>query len=348
MFNSIKLVDFRNFCNKEFFFGNEKNFIIWANWIWKTNLLEAICLIYQKNIQNKEISSLINKDKKFAYIELKNTNHTYWISFDKENNQKKLLLNWKKTTKKKFEDSLEKLIIFKPMDMNMMYLSPSYRRDFIDDILNNCFCEYEKINKDYKNIIRNRNKVLKNIRDWKSTKNDLFFWNNAMISKAILIYNYRKKLNSFFESNIEILKNISNINSDNIYYKYITKIDYDNIENSIKKYLDKNIDRDIIIWNTHIWPHVDDFEIYVNTFSLINYASRWETKSIIIWLKILESRFIEYYSQKETIFLIDDLFSELDEIHENLLLNEINNKQIFITSIKSQKNVNNCCNFINL
>jgi recombinational DNA repair ATPase RecF len=33
--------------------------------------------------------------------------------------------------------------------------------------------------------------------------------------------------------------------------------------------------------------------------------------------------------------LIDDLFSELDETHEMLLLNEISNKQVIITSIKN-------------
>jgi recombinational DNA repair ATPase RecF len=51
------------------------------------------------------------------------------------------------------------------MDMNMMYLSPSYRRDFLDDILSTSFPLYDKINKDYKNIVKNRNKLLKSIKE---------------------------------------------------------------------------------------------------------------------------------------------------------------------------------------
>jgi len=234
------------------------------------------------------------------------------------------------------------------MDMNMMYLSPSYRRDFLDDILSNSFSAYDKINKDYKNIVRNRNKLLKSIKEWKANKKDIVFWDQVLIKNASLIYNYRQKLNSFFSDEIKIIEDLLKIKKDKIKYEYITKVDLNNIEWSINEYLTKNLDRDIIIGNTHIWPHIDDFWIIIDSFPLINFASRWETKSVILWLKIIETKFIENNTSKETIFLIDDLFSELDEIHEELLLNEISNKQVIITSIKWLKNEKIWNNSINL
>ncbi len=342
MFTSLKLKNFRNFEDKEFFFVKNRNFIIWNNWVWKTNILEAISLIYQKNFLNQEISSLVKNDSKFWFIEITKIDwKKFAISFDKEKNTKKLLVNWKATTKKKFIELLEKIIIFQPMDMNMMYLSPSLRRDFLDDILWSTFEWYEKINKDYKNIVKNRNKLLKNIRDWKATKNELMFWDNNLVQKSIQIYTYRKKINLFFEGNIWVMRELLNFKVNDINYKYITKVDLDDVENSIKKYLSKNIDRDIIIWNTHIWPHIDDFDVLLDWYSLTNFASRWETKSVILWLKILETKFIEINTWKEIIFLIDDLFSELDEIHEKLLINELWNKQIVITTIKANGNNKN-------
>lgn len=336
MFKSLKLKNFRNFENKEFFFAENKNFILWNNWVWKTNILEAISLIYQRNILNKEISNLIKDKEIFSYIEIEKDNwDRFGISLDKESNSKKLLINWKKTTKKKFNELLEKVIIFKPLDMNMMYLSPSYRRDFLDDILSNSFDWYDKINKDYKNIVKNRNKLLKNIKEWKCEKKEILFWDKALINKSKEIYDYRIRLNSYFVSKIIILKELLWLKIDNLHFNYITKVDLNNIETSIENYLTKNLDRDIIIWNTHIWPHIDDFQIILDWFPLINFASRGETKSVILWLKIIESQFIEENTNKETIFLIDDLFSELDENHEILLLNEISNKQVIITSIKN-------------
>ncbi len=346
MFKSLKLKNFRNFENKEFFFAENKNFILWNNWVWKTNILEAISLIYQRNILNKEISNLIKDKEIFSYIEIeKDTWDRFGISLDKESNSKKLLINWKKTTKKKFNELLEKVIIFKPLDMNMMYLSPSYRRDFLDDILSNSFEWYDKINKDYKNIVRNRNKLLKNIREWKCTKSEIVFWDKALINKSKEIYDYRMRLNSYFVSKIIILKELLWLKIDTLHFNYITKVDLNNIETSIENYLTKNLDRDIIIWNTHIWPHIDDFQITLDWFPLINFASRGETKSVILWLKIIESQFIEENTNKETIFLIDDLFSELDETHKKLLLSEISDKQVIITSIKDIFN-NNIWDFI--
>jgi recombinational DNA repair ATPase RecF len=49
--------------------------------------------------------------------------------------------------------------------MNIMYLSPSLRRDFLDNILLNTFEKYETALKEYKNILKSRNKTLKAIQE---------------------------------------------------------------------------------------------------------------------------------------------------------------------------------------
>ncbi len=339
MIKKIKIKNFRNFKEKEISFSWDKNFVVWDNWVWKTNILEAISLIHLKKFLIQDISSIVKNDEKFAYIELESDNwNIFSISFDKEKNAKKLFINWKVTNSTKFRDLLWKVIIFQPLDMNMMYLSPWLRRDFLDDILTNAFFWYEKINKAYKNILTNRNKLLKNIFLWKAKKDELLFRDNIFIKKCLEIYDYRIKLNSFFLDNSSILKDLLNNKVKEVRYNYITKVDLKNTEESIKNYLEKNLDRDILLWSTHIWPQVDDFDIILDWYSLTDFASRWETKSVILWLKILEIKFIEKLTQKNIIFLIDDLFSELDEIHEKLLLKNLENKQVIITSIKLDVN----------
>ena len=71
---------------------------------------------------------------------------------------------------------------------------------------------------------------------------------------------------------------------------------------------------------------------------MIHYASRWETKSIIIYLKLLEGIFIEKKTGKKPILIIDDLISELDESHKDMLLKKINYYQTFISNIYEQEN----------
>jgi len=70
----------------------------------------------------------------------------------------------------------------------------------------NSYIEYEKILRDYKNILKNRNKLLKNIGEKKSTKQEIVFWDENFTNQAIKIYNYRFKIIEYIKQNIHNLK----------------------------------------------------------------------------------------------------------------------------------------------
>lgn len=335
MIEYLRLKNFRNFDYIELFFEKNKNFIIWENWKWKTNILEAISLIWWNNLTKVNFENLVKKDETLFYIEawLESWDKLS-ISYDKKNNKKKYILNTKSTTKSKLSKAWIIPVIFSPIIMNMLYLSPSLRRDFLDSILTISFENYDKYIKKFKTILITRNKILKNIKDWKSDKQELKFWDEKYIEICKIIYNYRFWIIDFLKENIVNSKSYFFWKIDTLELKYKTKIKKESIEEDIKKYLEKNTDRDIIIWTTQIWPHIDDFEIFVDEIPLIEFASRWEVKSIILELKLLEIKFIEKYTSKKPILLIDDLLSELDENHKNMLLNKLEDYQTFITSIK--------------
>lgn len=351
MIKKIKIKNFRNFVNSEFFFSENENAIIWQNWKWKTNILEVIWLFSGINLWKINFDNLVNKNEKIFFIELElTTKDKLSISYDIETKTKKYLLNGKITTKKKISEFSDKVVFFSPIIMNMMYLSPSLRRDFLDEILMKSFHEYKKILNNYKKILISRNKVLKNIRDWKSKKSEIEFWDEHFIEISSAIYNYRFWIIDFLKENTQDFTKFFLNKIDNFKFEYKTKIKQnfdknsqkidkmENIKKQISKYLKDNLDRDIILSTTNIWPHIDDFEIYLDWFSISEFASRWEVKSTIIWLKLLEIKFIEKYSNKKPILLIDDLLSELDNNHKNLLLENIKWYQVFITSIREDYN----------
>jgi len=329
------------FENSEFLFWKQKNFIIWENWKWKTNILEALSLLSTQNLNNIDFNDLVGSFANTFFIEAEKYN---WdiisISYDKINSKKIYTFNKKKTLKSKIKLKINKTVIFTPITMNMMYLSPSLRRDFLDQILLNTFDSYSKVLKEYKNILKSRNKTLKAINEWKININELDFWDKKFIHMCEIVYNYRFWLKNYFEKNIFKIKKYfwNKINKVDFIYK--TKIK-NNIKDDIKNYLIQNKQRDIILSKTNIWPHIDDFDILLDWKSIINFASRGETKSSIIELKFLEISFIEEYTNQKPILLIDDLLSEIDENHKNMILNELKWYQIFITSIINQyKNEN--------
>ena len=356
MIKKLKLVNFRNFDNLILDNLNKQNFIIWENWKWKTNILEAISLIWNNSICWLSLNELIKKWENYFFIEYHNEFwDKIWFSYSKEQKenekivtQKKYIVNNKSVTKKKFLEYWYKTVIFSPIIMNMMYLWPSLRRDFLDNILKSSFEEYENILNDYKKILKSRNKLLQNIEKQKSQIDELDFWNTKFIEKASIIYKYRFKIINFLKESILYTKEYFENKVENIELIYKTKIKEENIEKQIKEYLEKNIKRDIILWKTPIWPHIDDFEIILDWFSLTHFASRWETKSIIIWLKLLEWIFIEKMTNKKAILIIDDLLSELDNKHKDLLLKKIEYYQSFISSIVEYENYNQNKDLLNI
>jgi len=113
--------------------------------------------------------------------------------------------NGKNTSKTKMKDAYPHVVSFHPLLMNLLYLGPSARRDFLDTILAQCFPEYIKTLTHYKKILTHRNKVLRNISDGKSNINELDFWNTSFIQSASQVYQYRKKIVDFFSSQISSL-----------------------------------------------------------------------------------------------------------------------------------------------
>lgn len=343
MIHTLQLKNFRNFSEKTLSFDQNYTSIVWNNGVWKSNILEAISILHGNEIFWLEYDDLVKKWEDTFFVQMKDfSGNTLSISFSSEQKTKKIIINWKATTLAKLRDFSEKTITFHPLWMNLMYLSPSLRRDFLDGIIHSSFPLYQKVLKNYKDILKNRNALLKSICEKKAGRDMLPYWDNKFIESANQVYSYREKLTNFFNNNISILEKNFETLGKWVCFSYITKVDKQNVEVSIREYLEKNKERDIILWTTPIGPHVDDFDIIVNEKSISHYASRWEIKSSMIGLKMIEALFVEQNTWKKPIILIDDLLSEIDENHKSNILWYFDWYQTITTSITE----NNKDNFI--
>lgn len=341
LLNELNLKNFRNLKEKNILFFDDLTHIIWENWKWKTNILEAISLLTWNDLLWIDFHQLVNKDEDIFFISANIDWINISISFDKEKNKKSYIIEWKKTSKNKFDQQTSKSVIFHPIFMNLMYQSPSQRRDYIDSLLSNTFNWYKTLLNLYKKTLKSRNKILKNIQDWKSNKEELFFWDNEFIKYSIEIYKYRYYLSNYIKENINTFKKLYLWKISNIDFIYNSKVDIKDIEWTMKNYLKDNYQKDLILWTTRIWPHVDDFDIKIDNISIKNFSSRWEMKSILIWLKLIEINFIERNTKQKPILLIDDLYSELDEKHKDIIMNYFKKYQTIITSITPLNKENN-------
>jgi DNA replication and repair protein RecF len=131
-----------------------------------------------------------------------------------------------------------------------------------------------------------------------------------------------KELTNYYQS-------ISHTNDTvSVHYSHTS---IDNSVNKLLKELEKNITYDKAVKHTSVGPHRHDVLFRFNNSPALSVASRGEVRSIMLALKKIEVAIIEAIVGLSPIILLDDVYSELDEIRQKNILS-LSDNQIIITT----------------
>lgn len=90
-----------------------------------------------------------------------------------------------KTTKPKYMNALPwRTVYISPFDMNLLYFAPSMRRDAMDLVLARVYEQFSGVKRYYELAMRQRNALLKKVRDGEADKSDLTFWDTKFAEYA--------------------------------------------------------------------------------------------------------------------------------------------------------------------
>ena len=334
---SIEIRNFRNYEKLNINFNDNINIFIGNNGEGKTNILESIYVLaitksHRAYIDKNLITTNKNLMKINGKIETLNGNKTLELLMNDEG--KRVSVN--KVVQKKVSDYISNMsvILFSPDDLELVKDSPSIRRKFLNIEIGQFDNKYLYYLNDYNELLRTRNEYLKTISVDKYDKNYLDIINNQLCDKAVNIYNYR---NEYINNLNKYLKKISKDLSDKeVKLKYINNIDsnnYNEIKEKLLNKLNENLKREIILGSTLYGPHKDDFEIYIDELDARNYGSQGQQRMCVLCIKFAELEVFNEKKKEYPILLLDDMFSELDNIKKNKIVEYLNNNmQVFITS----------------
>jgi len=330
MLKKIKLVGFRNYVDKELEVASGVNVVFGENAKGKTNLLEAVYLLstgesFRARLTDEMVGFEVEFGKVSGQIEFKGdlvdleVIVNRGVVMGKKVNKRKYMVDGASKRKEGLVGFLP-AVLFRPEDVEIVGGSPDGRRKLVDRLLLQVDAIYKNSLMTYDHALRRRNKILDAIREGTMTRYALTFWDGLLIKHGGIIQEKRRELLVFMNDLF---------GRSEMFNKIRLEFDMSTISESR---LEQYKEAEVSVGYTLVGPHKDDLMIKEGNRDLATYGSRGEKRMAMLAFKMGEIYFLEKHSGEKVLLLLDDIFSELDDIHKQEVLRVTKGRQVIVTT----------------
>jgi DNA replication and repair protein RecF len=324
--SSIHLRNFRSHINIQINFSEKLNYIVGGNGQGKTSILESIYYLCTTKGYNSKTDNEVTRfsenefEIKGSFKDL--TENDIRIYFSVKESRKYYFQNGKQVNR--YSDVIGKfpVVILTPGDHSITQGPPGDRRKFVDSVISQSSETYLRLLLDFNRTLRQRSSLLTRIKEEKKISktafNELDAWTSKLIETGSEIIIYRIKFIDEFNSYIEesYRKIIGNDEIPAVTYLFLDDDhEYGSVDavkekfnNSIEKKRDDELRRTANL----VGPHRDEYLFEINDKELRMYGSQGQHKTFQIALKFAQFFYLKDKTGKTPIFLLDDVFGELD------------------------------------
>lgn len=333
----LSLQNFRSYTKSAFTFHKDTTIIVGRNTAGKTNLLEAIyflakgkSFLAEKDIDVMHFGEEITRIKGLFDTENKTILEVMITSgsfIGREAPLKRYLVNNIPKRRADFASNFT-AVFFSPADLAMITNGPSLRRSFLDLVLEQADKNYALALSTYTKTLRQRNALLDTVKETGRRDDKVFaYWDDLLIKNGTFL---TQKREAFLDFITHAKKDIFPLQT--IYDKSIIS------KERLLQYKDAESGSGV----TLVGPHRDDFSIRIhpnkNTakkaelVDIKQFGSRGQQRLAILQLKLLEIAYLDQARGERPMLLLDDIFSELDATHIELVLAMIGKQQTILTT----------------
>ncbi|MBI2327569.1 DNA replication and repair protein RecF [Candidatus Curtissbacteria bacterium] len=345
---SLNLINFRNFSSQKIAFDKNLTVVIGPNGAGKSNILEACGLLATvRSSRVKTDLDLVKFGKSEAKVEGKvesqSGKNVLTINFqviDETYVKKSYFID---EIKKRYIDFSEhfSVVIFEPLDLDLVSGSPSLRRHHLDILLSSGNRAYWRSLSSYNKVVVRRNKVLWRIAEGKSKPSELDFWDERFLEHGKIV---SQKRHDFFEflnastGSAQVLSESANSSTPGVKRAYTPGVSLGGFSWELKQSLLseekllRNRERDIAAGITLSGPHRDDFRFLFKNKDLEFFGARGDQRMAVLALKLAELEYMATKRFARPVLALDDIFSELDHEHREAVLDVIGKQQVIITA----------------
>ena len=363
LLKSLILRNFRNYSDLELEFPCSINLIVGGNAQGKTNLLEAIYFLSTaKSHRTRMDDELIKHGEDWFYLKgilesrlssTKPASLRSWVEISKHLfGPKRVKINGNLQQKSSNLIGQTSVVIFSPESLALVKGSPADRRKFLDTFISPINPAYLRFLQNYQLVLKQRNELLRQIREKRSTVDLLAPWDKQLIEIGMNIMEMRadmiaKLARKARERHEELTESDENL--DIVYQRSFKNVEHPDevgddaqsgdlapepLCSDYSNALSKARNIDILKGTTSIGPHRDDLIISINNFEARRFGSQGQHRTIALSLKLAEIDLIVSGTDELPIILLDDVASELDFNRTTFLFNVLEklNAQVFVTA----------------
>ena len=238
------------------------------------------------------------------------------------------------------------MVLFSPEDLFLVKGAPALRRRYLDAELSQASPAYYGELLRYTRILKQRNAVLKDIRERLAAPDDLPPWDAQLARSAAYIVTRRiaavaqlgalsARVQAVLAAGEELALayEIAGAGAEDFAEDDMTE----SLHVWYNKMLCEGRARDIARAATGVGPHLDDLVLRVGGMSLRSYGSQGQQRTGALALKLAELFYLQENIGEAPILLLDDVMSELDADRRRALLDFIRHEHIqtFITATEA-------------
>ncbi|GAB6282264.1 MAG: DNA replication/repair protein RecF [Ignavibacterium sp.] len=322
---SLLLKNCRVHQNSNIDFADNLNFIIGGNGQGKTTILETIYyLCTTKNFKSNSDSEFIQFGKNEFEINglFKDlTEDKIRIYFSQVENKKYYLQNNKLTNRSAEVIGKFPIVILSTNDHAITQGSPAERRKFVDQTISQASKNYLETLLDYNKTLRQKSTLLNQINDSynSSLLDELDAWNEKLILTGSELIQYRVKFIEEFKPYLinVYMKIMDEEEIPFIEYNFLNTtnslgISIQDIENLFSNLVQERKNEELRRRTNLVGPHRDEFIFKINDNNLRTYGSQGQHKTFQVALRFAEFFYLKGKLDRTPIFLLDDVFGELD------------------------------------
>lgn len=317
---SIRLKNFRIHKNTNLEFSDNLNYIVGGNGEGKTSILESIYyLCTTRSFNTKVDSEALRFDENEFEIDGMFTDLTkdrVRILYNFSENKKNYFQNDKIVSRSADVIGRFPVVILTPADHSITQGSPSERRKFVDSVLSQASETYLQILLDYNKTLRHRSSLLTRIKETKNPElyDELEAWSEKLIISGSEIIRHRinfiREFNRYIRESYTII--MGNNEVPGISYSFFENSPDGDIQIKFRELIEEKKKEELRRASNLVGPHRDDFILEINGINLRTYGSQGQHKTYQVVLRFAEFFYLKEVSGKTPLFLLDDVFGELD------------------------------------